>query len=82
MEDAVTTERHAVSVELVPNASDALNQIKISKGYTDADAINRAIQLSSLVERKLSEGFSLAFARKDKHGEVTELEVVQIQDYN
>lgn len=67
-------------VLFTPNSADALDQIRISKGYSETDAINRAVQLSALVERKRSEGFTLAFAKVDRNGNVEDLELVKVLD--
>ena len=72
--------RHIVEVVLIPDASDALNQVTISTGHSETDAMNRAIQLAALVERKRSEGYTLAFAKISKEGDVVDLDLVKIDD--
>ena len=70
---------HVVVVPLIPDASDALNELEISKGHTEVDLMNAAIQLSARVERKLSEGFELAFVKRDRKGDVTDIEIAHLK---
>lgn len=69
------TDNRSVTTKLIPDAADALNQLVISTGDSQPDAINRAIQLAVLVERKRSEGYLLAFVKTDKDGMVVNLDI-------
>jgi hypothetical protein len=69
-----------IPVGLTANNADALNQVQISTGMKETDLMNRAIQLYAIIDRKLGEGFTLAFTKVDARGEVTELELMSIND--
>lgn len=68
-----------IPLQLIPDAADALNQVELSKGYSKTDAVNWSVQLAALVQRKLDEGFRLAFVKVDHRGGTSDLEVVDLE---
>jgi hypothetical protein len=72
----VTTD-NVVIAKLTPVSVNALNYIQKSRGFTETDIVNRALQASELIDRKVDDGWKLAFVKVDVEGEMTESEIMR-----
>lgn len=72
------TAEKIVNVGLTPMSENSLKYIQKAGGYSEADAVNRALQAYELILRRKADGHKLAFATQDAEGEVVDIEVYKV----
>jgi hypothetical protein len=68
-----TTSLDRITVNLVPQAQEALSRVMSLTGYSKTDAVNRSVQLYSFVEGVLKSGDQVLIRKPDGTTELVHL---------